>query len=146
MTYTSPSILSPSSPLSTSICLSGDILGLLETYLPLVSPFSPPPSSPLPAEGDLETYLAPLSESEPDESDLPRCFRRSGEEPREEGGVREGDREEGLVRFGLESEGSSSFFVSLRSQEERIDVLREISVEPDLPFLLELIFGSDAGG
>lgn len=122
--YTSPSILSPCSivPPATGTTLSGEKLGLRETYLPLVSPFSPsyaPSSSDssllllllrlprLPAEGERDMYL-PRSEPEEDERERPRPRRRSGDEPREDGGVREGVRDDKRGRLCNAGEEGSS--------------------------------------
>jgi len=86
MPYTSPSSFSSS---STSISLSGDILGDRLIYLPLVSPSSP--SGLTERDGERETKRPSELADEAEEDRLRR--RRSGEEPREEGGVREGVRE-----------------------------------------------------
>ena len=89
--YTSPSSFSSSA--STSIALSGDKLGDRLIYLHLVSPSSP--SGLADREGERETNLPSELAVEADDDRLRR--RKSGEDPREEGGVREGVRESARV-------------------------------------------------
>lgn len=73
---------------------SGDILGEREMYLPRVSPSSPS-SGLTDRDGDRETNLPSELADEADEDRLRRL--RSGDEPREDGGVRDGVRERALV-------------------------------------------------
>lgn len=80
--------------------LSGDILGEREIYLPLVSPSSPDMGL-AERDGEREIYL-PSELTEEDRDREPRR-RRSGEEPRDEGGVREGVRDRPLPRLGSSS-------------------------------------------
>ena len=67
---------------------SGEILGLLEIYLPLVSPSSPStstdPDLDLDLEGDLETYLDPAEETERERERERGLPRRSGDDSLDE--------------------------------------------------------------
>lgn len=85
--YTSPSNFPSSSP-AISSTRSGEILGLLEMYLPLVSPSSPStstdPDLDLDLEGDLETYLEPAEETERDRERERGRPRRSGDDSLDE--------------------------------------------------------------
>jgi hypothetical protein len=84
---------------------SGDILGDREMYLPRVSPSSP--SGLTDRDGDRETNRPSELTEEADDDLLRR--RRSGDEPREDGGVRDGVRDSAL-------EGRSSSSSCLSAQ------------------------------
>lgn len=77
-----------------SMARSGDILGDREIYRPRVSPSSPS-SGLTERDGERETNLPSELADEADEDRLRR--RRSGDEPREDGGVRDGVRDSALV-------------------------------------------------
>ena len=106
--YTSPSSFSSS---SMSMALSGETLGDRLIYLPRISPSSP--SGLADRDGERETNLPSELADEAEEDRLFR--RRSGEDPREEGGVRDGVLER--ARVGLSSSSWVSILQTVSDQD-----------------------------
>ena len=118
------------------MALSGETLGDRLIYLPRVSPSSP--SGLADRDGERETNLPSELADEAEEDRLFR--RRSGEDPREEGGVRDGVLER--ARVGL----SSSSWVSILQTVSDQDAVEENEItKPMLIASRTLIEEADRG-